>query len=63
MLGITTIIISKIFHNIYVLAAIILIIIGVVVWYMRGRSNKMVTAGAGATPSTGDTDASPPKMT
>lgn len=78
-MGISTIIISKIFHNIYILAFLAIVLIAGVIWYLRKRSAAQTAAtpvaaaavagNGGTTPvvsdaaTNTDVDNSPPKMT
>ncbi len=60
-IGTTVIIISQIFHNIWLLLIAIAIIVGVTVYYLRKRSNKLGPDTTDKDQST--TDNSPPQMT
>lgn len=60
-IGISVIIISQVFHNIWLLLIAIALIIAGVVYYLRKRSNKLGTPPE--TPSDAPTDNSPPQMT
>lgn len=61
VIGFAVIIISQIFHNIWLLLITIAIIVGITVYYLRKRSNKL--GAADSTPSNDATDTSPPQMT
>ncbi|MFZ9858058.1 MAG: TMEM43 family protein [Roseiflexaceae bacterium] len=60
-IGMAVIIISQIFHNIWLLLITIALIVAGVVYYLRNRSKKLATnpSNTDATP----TDSSPPQMT
>ena len=60
-IGVAVIIISQIFHNIWLLLIAIALIIAGVVYYLRKRSNKLGTTPDA--PSDAPTDNSPPQMT
>jgi hypothetical protein len=60
-IGIAVIIISQIFHNIWLLLITIALIVAGVVYYLRKRSNKLGTDTSDT--STNPTDNSPPQMT
>jgi hypothetical protein len=60
-IGFTVIIISQIFHNIWLLLIIIALIIAGTVYFLRKRSNALATSGD--TPNNTPTDTSPPQMT
>jgi hypothetical protein len=60
-IGFAVIIISQIFHNIWLLLIIIALIIAGTVYFLRKRSNALTTSGD--TPNNTPTDTSPPQMT
>lgn len=60
-IGLTVIIISQIFHNIWLLLIAIALIIAGVVYYLRKRSNKL--GNTPDAPTDAPTDNSPPQMT
>ncbi|MFN5058817.1 MAG: TMEM43 family protein [Chloroflexota bacterium] len=60
-IGFAVIIISQIFHNIWLLLIIIALIVAGVVYYLRNRSNKIATNPS--TSSDTPTDNTPPAMT
>lgn len=60
-IGIAVIIVSQIFHNIWLLLITIALIVAVVVYYLRNRSNKLATNPSTVSPDNIDT--SPPTMT
>lgn len=60
-IGLAVIVISQIFHNIWLLLITIGLIVAGVVYYLRNRSNKIATLPDSS--DTHDTDTSPPQMT
>lgn len=69
VLGGTTILVSMLFHNIYVLIILALVIVGGAVYYLRNHSLKSIAASlsgkaepAAAAATSGPADNSPPKM-
>lgn len=63
IIGMTVIIISQIFHNIWLLLGAIALIIGITIYVLRRRSNTLATSTPSTNDSSGPTDNTPPQMT